>query len=382
MKIIEKKVNINATAPAGYVFIDIETTGLAKESTNIYLVGLTHYVCDANVSDARGYWLFKQWLLESPMEEAEALCEIAEYLKNFDTLVHFNGDRFDLPYLDYHARLAGVSSPYLTMKSLDIFKKIRSCKSLFTLDSAKQKSFERIVGNDRKDMYGGGELVEVYYEYLASLKCGGRDSAGSGDGDISGDEELLRVLFLHNEEDVLGMTTLINLLPYGRLYEAGHKITTEPPKVIKGDDDKLLLQFTTNDFFKYKITRRFEGYYLILEGDKLNIKIPLTTCEMKYFFPHPEDYYYLPKEDMAVHKSVGAAVDPNYREKANKENCYAKKSGSFIKLFSTDYARIYKCNYWALPHTLVDDALLADVDFWNHFLMELFREIKKDCYLE
>ena len=42
--------------------------------------------------------------------------------------------------------------------------------------------------------------------------------------------------------------------------------------------------------------------------------------------------YYLPKEDMAVHKSVGCFVEPAYRQKATAANCYIKKDGRFLPL--------------------------------------------------
>ena len=35
-----------------------------------------------------------------------------------------------------------------------------------------------------------------------------------------------------------------------------------------------------------------------------------------------KNYYYLPNEDMAVHKSVAVSVDRTHREKAAPENCY------------------------------------------------------------
>lgn len=358
MKIIEKQVTMDrGDVPCGYVFIDIETTGLAKEKSNLYLVGLTHRVKDND-------WVFKQWLIESPVEEGAALDDIAIYLKTFDTLVHFNGDSFDLPYLDYHARVAGVESPYLTMKSLDLYKKLRNTKSLFFLGSAKQKSFEFVIGCEREDKYGGGELIKVYYDYLADR-----------------DDSKLHLLLIHNEEDVLGMTGLINLLPYARVNELGYRMFSRPPKVVSQTDDELLLHFDTEEYFKYKINRRFLNYYLVLDKNSINLKIPVEVCEKKYFFPNPADYYYLPKEDIAVHKSVGQSVDPAFREPAKKYTCYARKTGPFIPLFSERYGRVYKGTYWELPYTLIDDELLSDTFFWNGYMWDLFSEIRKDLYL-
>ena len=47
-----------------------------------------------------------------------------------------------------------------------------------------------------------------------------------------------------------------------------------------------------------------------------------------------KNYYYLPKEDMAIHKSVAAYVDHEYREKCKAYNCYVRKTGAFIRQYS------------------------------------------------
>ena len=51
---------------------------------------------------------------------------------------------------------------------------------------------------------------------------------------------------------------------------------------------------------------------------------------MRHFYSDYKNYYYLPKEDMAIHKSVAAYVDHEYREKCKAYNCYVRKTGTFI----------------------------------------------------
>lgn len=60
------------------------------------------------------------------------------------------------------------------------------------------------------------------------------------------------------------------------------------------------------------------------------MRIPLYHGELKYFYPNYKDYYYLPAEDMAIHKSVAAYVDKNHRTQATAATCYSKKSGCFL----------------------------------------------------
>ena len=79
MKIITKTVteipdyNIESIAPKGDVLLfDIETTGLKKETTQVYLIGCSYYENDC--------WVIRQFLAESALDEAEV---IESFLKPF-----------------------------------------------------------------------------------------------------------------------------------------------------------------------------------------------------------------------------------------------------------------------------------------------------------
>ena len=60
--------------------------------------------------------------------------------------------------------------------------------------------------------------------------------------------------------------------------------------------------------------------------------LPVYSGELKYFYPNPSDYYYLPLEDCAMHKSVASFVEKEYRKKATAATCYTKKTGTFLPL--------------------------------------------------
>lgn len=51
---------------------------------------------------------------------------------------------------------------------------------------------------------------------------------------------------------------------------------------------------------------------------------------LKYFYPDYQNYYYLPEEDMVIHKSIADSVDPSYRKKATKTPVIQKKQESFF----------------------------------------------------
>ena len=46
------------------------------------------------------------------------------------------------------------------------------------------------------------------------------------------------------------------------------------------------------------------------------MRVPLYEEEMKYFYSNYKNYYYLPDEDTAIHKSVASYVDKKYRVQA------------------------------------------------------------------
>ena len=75
------------------LFIDIETTGLKKETTSLYLIGCGNYTDE-------GY-LVTLFFADDENEESEILKEFAAFSRGFSNLFHFNGIKFDIPYLEY-----------------------------------------------------------------------------------------------------------------------------------------------------------------------------------------------------------------------------------------------------------------------------------------
>lgn len=98
---------------------------------------------------------------------------------------------------------------------------------------------------------------------------------------------------------------------------------------------------------------------------------------MKFFFDHPEDYYYLPAEDMAIHKSVATYVDKDFRKKATADNCYTKKDAIFVPQYETLITPFFKesnkdkLTYFELTREFLDSVLFCasiPVHVFRHFL--------------
>ena len=65
------------------VFYDIETTGLSRYSTFLYLIGA--------VMQENNKWFLHQWMAEKEDEEPEILCEFFNFLTSASSPIQYNG---------------------------------------------------------------------------------------------------------------------------------------------------------------------------------------------------------------------------------------------------------------------------------------------------
>ncbi len=75
---------------------------------------------------------------------------------------------------------------------------------------------------------------------------------------------------------------------------------------------------------------KLENWFMNLTGSELNLCVGLYEGELRFFYPNYCDYYYLPMEDRAIHKSLAEFVDKSHRKKATAKTCYQKVSGIFL----------------------------------------------------
>ena len=174
-------------AEPGQLFFDIESTGLNPSYAAVYLIGCSWF--------EDGEWQLRLYFADDRRAECDVLRTFADLLRGFSTVVHFNGDRFDIPFLQERMARYGLGDPFAGMESIDLLKRVRPYKKLLGVENLKQKTLERFLGIDREDLFGGGELIQVYEEYL-----------------YSEDPRLEHFLLLHNLEDVKGMSELTALL--------------------------------------------------------------------------------------------------------------------------------------------------------------------------
>lgn len=299
----------------GLLFFDIETTGFTARSSSLYLIGA--------IALKDGQWTATQWFAETPNEEKDILGAFLEYAKPFLQIIHFNGQRFDLPYLKEKCEMYQLPCTLSSLISRDLYRMLRTLRELLGLTSMSQKSLEEFLGLFRRDPFHGGELISVYQQYVKQPA-----------------DDILNMLLLHNYEDLLGMLTLIPMLSYRAFLDASYQVSSGErigdALVIRG-----WLPYPLPKPFSY----RGEHFYLSAEQTYFSIQIPGVQKTLKHFFTDYKNYYFLPLEDTAMHKSIASYVDKEFREPAKASNCYNKKEGFYLPQFSDLFKPVFKETY-------------------------------------
>ena len=294
---------------------DIETTGFAAETTKLYLIGCAVY-------DGEDF-VITQWFNDDGESEEEILTEFMDAISKYKLLFTYNGDGFDIPYLMKKLHSYFIRDDFADFESVDLYKELRHMKDILHLDNLKQKTIENFLGIKRLDKYSGGDLIKVYNTFLET-----------------GGEKERKLLLQHNYEDIEGFIACCSMLSYNRFRMGDFEVVKMQVK-----ENHLVFSLHLN----HRVPKRFNISVSAIQitgyKDEATITAPIYKDELKFFFDNYKEYYYLPTEDMAVHKSVASFVDKGYREQAKKETCYTRKEGYYISQVDDGIVSGYKKNY-------------------------------------
>lgn len=370
---IEPVFDLSLAAPIDrLLFFDIETTGLKAAKSSLYLIGT------ADFHD--GGWYLNQFFAEDPSEEMSLIESfsrmISEKKKGQDhlILVSFNGDGFDIPYLREVERQYGRPSLFRDTVSLDLYREIKPFKKLTGLRNLKLKTVEKLFGIEREDIYSGGELIYVYEEYLRLSRI-----LKGGCEDTEMNEALRRkclsCLLLHNAEDIADMPACMGIFSYKLLKEGDfviEKASVEDDPVTGGKiyDAVFSLRAPLPKGFYYED----ESFVLsVSEGgsELMEITVRLFSGELKYYYQDFKNYYYLPFEDYAIHKSVGEFVDRKQRRKATAQTCYTKKEGIFLPEPDPVFTPVFYRTRKGTRYAELSDTMLSDHDKIREYVLSV-----------
>jgi len=179
------------------ILLDIETTGLFPERDKVVIVGLLPLSGDADG--------ILQFFAESAENEKDLLLRLVPHLEDCDVIVSFNGNSFDIPFLNRRLARNEIGYQIPLWKNFDLYRVIRQAGFTGILPDLKQTTVERYLGieGSRQDSITGRESARLYREY-----------------EKNGDPRLKEVMLLHNHDDVLQLQKLMAILKNVDLHRA------------------------------------------------------------------------------------------------------------------------------------------------------------------
>lgn len=255
------------------VFLDIETIGLSPMRSFIYLIGLVF------IDLKKVTMHITQLIAEDRDEEEEILKLMKERLKGYKTVVTYNGNSFDLPFIAKRSERYGIEP--IAMDSFDMYEKLRLHKDTLKLDGLKQKNIEKKLGITREDRYNGGECISFYKDYVKNKN-----------------QESFDRFVLHNYDDLLYMPATMSILDL--LDEKitididGRKYKFDKHSIKK---DILMIDFTTDMGINTYVEET--GYLIEEDEERRHLEFTLKTGYMK----DARKVKYLEKSSLASLKS-------------------------------------------------------------------------------
>lgn len=166
----------------GTVILDIETTGLSRKKDLIITIGLL-YGEDREV-------VTEQYFAESLMDEVNLIEKFLERIKSFDTVLTYNGDSFDIPFIREKINFYGFED--FNVRQVDLYKTVRKYKDILSIEKINQREVEKYLHIERKENLKGNDVALLYKNFL--LKG------------VSSEE-----IILHNKWDLINLHKILKI---------------------------------------------------------------------------------------------------------------------------------------------------------------------------
>jgi hypothetical protein len=226
----------------------------------------------------------------------------------------------------------GLSGNFDNFKGIDLYRRISPYKFFLNTPNCKQKTLEGFLGISREDKYNGGQLINIYHTYVKNPS-----------------DFLYRLLILHNRDDMKGMLYLTALLSYHDLFNEEVRVKKVQAASYTDSDGSnrqmLLMKLSLPCTLPRPVSVVSYGCCFNGEGNEGTLKAPVYEEELKYFYSNYKDYYYLPAEDTAIHKSVSSFVDRTYRVQATAATCYTRKFSTYLPQWDVQIEPFFKRDF-------------------------------------
>ena len=274
------------------VFYDIETTGLGRNSSFLYLIGAVCYENDC--------WQMYQWLAPDIREEKDLLEKFSQFLSQATCTIQYNGDAFDEPYLKARLAAYDLPDPFEGIPSLDLYKTLRPLKGFLKLPGMKQGELEAFLGFHKRIYADGGDCIKIYKKYMSHRN-----------------QTDLDIVMGHNMEDLLGLGNVFEMLGYFSLKNGNFEV-----KGSDFDGENLILQMKLDSSLPVLFSNGTEEFYITGQDDLVSLITRPVNGRIRQYYSNYKDYHYLPGEDMAVPKSISRFMDKNLKKAATRDTCY------------------------------------------------------------
>lgn len=357
------------SSPDSLLLLDIETTGFSPSTSRLYLIGCAYQDYLDTARSVLGDWHLIQWFAEDYEEESDLLAAFFSFAQSRSRrhLVHFNGATFDLPFLLHKCRQFGLPCSFDDFEATDLYRCISPYKHFLGLPNCRQKTLERFLGIDREDIYSGGELIEIYHSYVKTHS-----------------PESEHLLLLHNREDLSGMLSLLPILSYHDLFHRPvgvRRVQSHAYRDLSGEKrQELYMTLSLPSPLPREVSFGACGCYFKGCGSQGELRVPIYEEELKYFYANYRDYYYLPEEDIALHKSVGAFVDRDHRMQASASTCYTRKRSAYLPQWDVVVEPFFKREYQSRELFFeITDELKKDRETFRRYAAHVLSMIASQC---
>lgn len=166
-------------------FIDIETTGLSREFSDIISITVLLY--------EEGSYKIHQIYCEYKVDEPQSLKYLKEIIKDKKYIITYNGNSFDIPFIECKLKKHSINLDINSFIKIDLYNWMKQIRNKIEIENLKLKTTEKYFSIVRKDVLCGEDVLTLYQAYKIDPK-----------------KEFAWLIMQHNYEDVFNLPILLN----------------------------------------------------------------------------------------------------------------------------------------------------------------------------
>ena len=220
------------------------------------------------------------------------LTALSDALDSIRRIITFNGNAFDLPHLHQKYKAFDLMDPLQGKQYLDLMLRLKPISRFLALPSGKLADFAGFLHLAQPD---------------ASDEASFRFHPGAEDKHEAS-----------TPNDALYTLECMSLLHYADFLDQGARI-----REVTTDEERVIFRLHYPDGFPVGFSVHDSGFHLRFSEDgTVLLSSRICNGSIRYYHTDVKNYWYLPLEGYAIHKSAAQYVDKSRREKAVRENCY------------------------------------------------------------